>query len=483
MQSPFIRIQRIVIKNFKNVGYGVINVSNYSKDKFYDGEGTIVGLYGQNGSGKTALVDAMSILKSMLQGKALPDDISNYIKYGEESTELSFDFYMDIEGKGDCNHIKFVNYEFELKRDKDMKVIVSKEKLSASVYKDGKWTKMTTIFDYDVTYDDPLFLPKYRYNNIINSNTDNYIQLKMAKEFSSNFNENTQQVEISSFLFSKRTLSVIENSEEKERDLSYITNHLSGFSKVFLIVIDNRHFGQIEINSSRMPFNISWNRGNDYWYGNFRLDITDKDENLLPKENFELVKKIIAQVNLVIKTIIPGLTMKIVNEVPTLMKDGQEGIRFQLAALRGNAVVPLIYESSGIKKIISILSNMIFLYNHNSACIVIDELDAGIYEFLLGELLELLQENAKGQLFFTSHNLRALEVLNNDSLVYTTTNINNRYTRIAYVKSHNNKRLQYLRTVLLGGQKEELYDETNNYEISAAFRKAGRLYSEQGKNK
>ena len=40
---------------------------------------------------------------------------------------------------------------------------------------------------------------------------------------------------------------------------------------------------------------------------------------------------------------------------------------------------------------------------------MIDELDSGIYEYLLGECLEVMQDKAKGQLIFTSHNLRPLE--------------------------------------------------------------------------
>ena len=46
---------------------------------------------------------------------------------------------------------------------------------------------------------------------------------------------------------------------------------------------------------------------------------------------------------------------------------------------------------------------------------MVDELDSGIYEYLLGECLEVMQDKAKGQLIFTSHNLRPLEILENDS--------------------------------------------------------------------
>ena len=66
---------------------------------------------------------------------------------------------------------------------------------------------------------------------------------------------------------------------------------------------------------------------------------------------------------------------------------------------------------------------------------MIDELDSGIYEYLLGECLEVMQDKAKGQLIFTSHNLRPLEILENDSLLYTTVNPENCYIKSSYIKN------------------------------------------------
>lgn len=114
-------------------------------------------------------------------------------------------------------------------------------------------------------------------------------------------------------------------------------------------------------------------------------------------------------------------------------------------------------------------------YNRESYCLVVDELDSGVYEYLLGELLDAMQDKAKGQLIFTSHNLRPLEVLENDSLMYTTVNPKERYIKTSYIKNTQNKRLSYLRSIKLGGQKERLYHETNIYEIELAMRRAGKV--------
>ena len=114
------------------------------------------------------------------------------------------------------------------------------------------------------------------------------------------------------------------------------------------------------------------------------------------------------------------------------------------------------------------------IYNHASMCLIIDELDAGIYEYLLGELLSVMEKGAKGQLIFTSHNLRALEMLHKKSIVFSTTNPLNRYIRLQNVKSNNNLRDLYLRSITLGGQREDVYAETDTVEIGRAFRRAGK---------
>ena len=49
MNSQFVRIESITIENFKNVRKGVLDFENRRK-KYRT---SIVGLYGQNGSGKT----------------------------------------------------------------------------------------------------------------------------------------------------------------------------------------------------------------------------------------------------------------------------------------------------------------------------------------------------------------------------------------------------------------------------------------------
>ncbi|WP_331654767.1 AAA family ATPase, partial [Anaerosporobacter sp.] len=64
-EKYIVRIIKSELENFKNVRYGEIKYMNYrnverdAKIENHD----IVGIYGQNGSGKTAMIEAFDILK------------------------------------------------------------------------------------------------------------------------------------------------------------------------------------------------------------------------------------------------------------------------------------------------------------------------------------------------------------------------------------------------------------------------------------
>lgn len=63
-------------------------------------------------------------------------------------------------------------------------------------------------------------------------------------------------------------------------------------------------------------------------------------------------------------------------------------------------------------------------------------------------------------------------MIKKSSMLFTTTNPKNRYIRLTNVKNTNNMRDLYLRSINLGGQKEQVYEPTKEYEIRRAFSRA-----------
>ena len=398
-------------------------------------ESEIIGIYGQNGSGKTAVVEAMHMLRLILSGNPLPENSGDYIHQAAESAELSFEFDVQLHQET-CA----VYYQAQLERYGSSSANISKEKLSYKMLP----SKKETIIEFDAKEKGYAFRPLKNLKRLNHKSPENNVDLLVSKKMS--------QKNRTSFIFSDDTYEILRNAYDfaDYRDIIFGLRHYA-HSKLFII-----------------------QHGNGYQDSPLAL----REPSVVPAEVYESMKKASEQINAVLSAIIPGLETDIKNYGSQLGADGSRGIRIETVSRRQGLEIPMRYESDGIKKIISILSSMIKMYNDPSVCLVVDELDSGIFEYLLGELLEILAENARGQLIFTSHNLRPLEKLSTDSLIFTTTNPKNRYYRFSGKNGRESLRGRYYRCISLGGQRENLYEQTDHFEISRAFRTAGRMTDE-----
>ena len=72
-EKGLVRIIESELKNFKNVKYGDIKYVNYSNAEYRAElmESDVNGIYGQNGSGKTAIIEALDILQHIMSGNTI----------------------------------------------------------------------------------------------------------------------------------------------------------------------------------------------------------------------------------------------------------------------------------------------------------------------------------------------------------------------------------------------------------------------------
>ena len=194
--------------------------------------------------------------------------------------------------------------------------------------------------------------------------------------------------------------------------------------------------------------------------GEIPIQIDKNDSIIINKDIYSDVEKTIEEINEILKKIIPNLQIKLEKQKEEISNDGIKNIIADLRSIREGKPISLRYELEGIKRIVSILGVLIAVYNQRSVCLAIDELDSGIFEYLLGEILEVLSNEIKGQVIFTSHNLRILEKIDKKKIVFSTTNPNNRYIKFKYAKPSNNLRDMYLRELIIQEQDEELYKES-----------------------
>ena len=440
-----IQIQSITLNNFKNVVHGFVEFKNH-----------VLGVYGQNGSGKTAIVNALEFLQCLARGDSLNPIAAHYILRGQKSSECTFLFNVFENDE----IVKTLSYTFSVELNQESGLQVVAEQLVEKVTD----KKQTTLVKYEKNNETQWLTPAADWK-AITTNKDYAIKLGVLREIAGK--------ERRSFIFSNDFSKIVKESKLVDVERINTIEQLKHFAKENLFVIRNNGNGPFNLDFS-FPFNFKHKEKENLSYGTIQLSLTSP--TITDKPAFSIINNTFTELNIVLQEIVPGLKVVVKNEGPQQTPDGKEGVRFELLSQRDdNPAIPLLFESEGIKKIISILSLLISVYNNPSTFLAVDELDAGVFEFLLGEILEIIEEKANGKLLFTSHNLRPLEMIKKESLIFTTTNPENRYTRLSGLQTNNNPRSVYLRSISLGGQKDPIYQETNHFKIARAFRKAGKI--------
>lgn len=452
-----IRIIEMSLHDFMNVEEGTVKFSCSRSDGRNFGSADILGLYGQNGSGKTAFIHALSVIKKCMMGMKLGPETSAYIRNGAESLRIHIGFSARVEER-----IIDLFYDVAIHRVNDENQAgaqISSEVLSI---RDSGGRKHV-LLSCD---DEAVLRPKKIFTNFSRkNNTDLHVKRGIVRS------------QGRSFIFSRELYDFLKSIGDSEsvQQIFFSRDILKKFAREYLYVIGVKDIGVINL-SIAMPFYFHIQDEGIHSFGAIPIRINGPAS--IRARDFRLAERFIDDMNSVLKYLIPGLQLQLKNIGDELNENGEQMKRVELLSIRNNKAIPLKYESEGIKKILSILHVFIGAFNDSSMTVVIDEFDAGVFEYLLGELLELFAESGKGQLIFTSHNLRPLEVLNKDFIVFTTTNPKDRYVRLKNVKSNNNLRDFYYHTILLGGQDEYLYNETNQYELSYAIRKVGKYEKE-----
>lgn len=396
------RLSRIEIYNFKNIKRAELDFKN-----------SILGLYGQNGSGKTALIDVLDLIKTILCGQKISSDFLNMIHVDAEYSRIVVQFTMDEKER----HSE-IEYSFKLNR------FCIYDEILSYAYTDGE-TRVVKSKLID-TSNSPTFSPVSKYKSLIGTSKENDLNVMAIKKM--------VRKEFRSFIFSSEFLEVVRNINNECKDEEfmrhmYILENLVDFANYELFVVKSK--------------------------------CCIDDSMVLSKSALDVYKRKIESMNRVLPYLVPNLTMGVKVLGKELMRDSSVGYRVELVSNK----IPFKYEPDGVKRIVSILQPLIEIFNNTSVVVAIDDLDCGIHEYLFGEIVKMMSEQAKGQLIFTAHNLRPMEIINKKFLVFTTTDPDNRYVRYKNIAAHNNLRDVYLRDIALS-------DFVKSAEISYGLRKA-----------
>lgn len=454
-----IRILSLTMDNIKNMRHGSIVFASRKKALSGDFDFTrsdIVGVYGQNGTSKTALINGVMILKKLFMQRKQTFELSDFVTRHEKEMKLAAEMLFNDDGQ-----YTIYTYEVTFYTPDGTMTLIKNERLSEKRFANDKWKRTRDIFLIDFTANklNKIITPKGSFAKLIGNGDDpesaNLLRY-IWKDSEYNF----------SFLFSKEFNSYLLAQKHFAWESRFLIA-LHNFAINDMHVYDNRDYSKM-IDMDILPF-FHHREGMGTIQGTLSLF---RKSGIIDEQYWKFVLDYVKEINAVIGYLIPGMQIECVKLNEILGPQGHRLFSYAFISKKGDVTVPLRLESDGIKKIVMLLTSFIDIYSRPYAFLAIDELDSGIFEYLLGLILAIFSEDGAGQLLFTSHNLRALEVIKDD-IIFTTNDDRNRFTRIPNIQKTNNLRKLYIREMFF--KNKTIAPNIDQYSIQRAMSRMGDL--------
>ena len=486
-----VRIVQISLHDFKNIAFGEIAFSKSKPDMSFVPGADVIGIYGQNGSGKTSVIDAIDLVKTLMTGARYDKQrVLDYFHPGRDSFSIDVDFRVDAK---DGLYLAYYTVTFS-RRSSD--VWISQEKIAMKQFDNdkAKWGSKRTLLE--LTQDAPesaaLVLPRNRWAHLLSADQQLKMSMlvslgvlqrgNMSPMLSGQTTKYLASMRFCDFELYKRdeppALLELNEAALDRQTVSFKSAHQEVLAPLFCLLAELGYYFRYRVNvfttlaNATCSLNVlSMDILDDRAFGQKgHLSVNLFKPAVIKEDDFPAVSAAIKRVSGLLSTLVPGLSIEVKVIGSQLLDDGDSlAKQIEFLSCRNGVEIPLRCESEGVRKLISFSLCLMEVHSYSDSFLAIDELDSGVFEFLLGQLLSVLESFGKGQLIFTAHNLRVLELLPPSEILLTTSDPDNRFIRFKGVKPTNNMRDQYLRAISLGDSGLRLYDSTDKYSIDAAL--------------
>lgn len=444
-EGKFFKIEGIELENFRSVKKGNVYFNEFTKlkNKEYDEDSfsSILGIYGSNGSGKTSIIEGLKIVKKFIDGKIIKKELKEYVKKGEETFKISTYYLLKNSNTYLINYIVEINKSGEL-----IEELLNLQKIAFNNEDEYEFLRKETIFKYNKDQGESGFL----FNDLTNVNKHIFDYLIENLRNSNN---------ASSILFNANFNKILFNLEEdkvggKKEEILKIIEDLQVFFKNNVVLLTENIFEKEDETLNSL----------------INLSLLKKGSKSIEEKDITKLETKIITYNKILSSLLNSYSLSLEVLGKRLDENNNVLCDIELTRIKDGHKIPIYYESSGIKKIILILEYLINTFNKTDYFLAIDEFDSGIFEYLLGEIVYVFENFAKGQLLFTSHNFRTLEKLSYKNIFFTTMNDEELFIKVRGVRDSSNLRKLYYRYLKNGYEKDiKLYNDTSLSDIATSF--------------
>lgn len=370
-----------------------VHLDFYKKtvDKNFDpGKYRIKAIYGENGSGKSALVTAVMIFRDLIIG-------TNYL--AESKTQQFLD---EILNKS--THMFQFSCEFLV--DMEMDIIVYRYTVQVGKNRNGL---------YEIQFE----LLESKNGNYSNNKYKNIFESKNGELNCVSCNGRTREIieKMTTNLLSTNSFINLcitnsdrfETLEEEFLDKEFLFHILMGSSvplgiKVYIGEEDQHelYFLQKSIKENSADYKILKNALAAY--GDSGKSLSGVNEKFIYKEYYDKYRENVCRLTQFIKIFKSDL-----KSIDIEAKEDGDRYVCDLNLNYGDYLINKEFESTGIKKLIRLFD--CFLFASTGGIAFVDEMDANLNDVYLCKLVEYFMYYGKGQLCFTMHNLDPMSVL------------------------------------------------------------------------
>lgn len=405
-----------LMNNIFLVSYRVKGIKNFEEEvslSFYKktitkpidtGNYNVKGIYGMNGSGKSAIISSVDILRNLLinenylNNPIVQNSLDEIINKKIEELHIGTKFLLKV------SEYRAYLYEYEvvLKKNNFGKYVIDSEQLlcknvfskkdefiSVFKVKKGEIKDINTEEDIDSENE---FREKTK-NLLSNSSASSLFFMKFNYKKMKKVNNN-KTINLASISVGTRVLLLYSFNIHVYMDQS--DDHTDYFVKDVLGKYNESTKGILEIDASFK--NASQIIDID------KLNIFSCKTDTIPVDKYEAYKDFVKKLKKFIQIFKPEL-----KDIEIERKDKGDNYVCSLNMVYEGFSINSEFESMGIKKLIKLYAYLQEMVQ--GGIVFIDELDSNLHDVYLCALLEYLMDYGQGQLCFTTHNVGPMDIL------------------------------------------------------------------------